>query len=542
VKQVEALLAQPGGPMPIDIVWAGQVAARQSNPELALDYAQRVLADKRAKPYDVLSAATLVLSLTSPDSQPYADAWQQIENAARDPKNPGSLEALVLLANEKAVPPMPAIGGNTSLSLESTPAQSPTPATEGAPRSESGGVSAEPTTPPPQQGAAVSSPPSEISAVSTPQPTVSIQTDAATLTLAATPEPVAVGRTMSLTEVANALENHPDARPYHKLLALELRARQDPALADQYVADAVQRFGNAVSVAQLYQGNAELADETLIALAGWLNNIGRPAKTLEILPQARASQRQDLFVQYLNALVGLQRWNEIKDLLMSERFSIEPVLQHMYLAVAQTHLGSETGATNEWQRALEVAKTPEKLSALAKYAEQNSANDIADAAYAGAIKIEPKNRGAYTGRLRLALAAGKTADAQTIAAEITQLWPDDAAARNQNAYLRLLLGASGEQAEAAEREADVLVKKEPQNWLARATLGLARLRLGRNKDALAAFRGIKATGNEPPDALAVRAAILAVNGYEEGARNDALLLVAKPLLPEERALIAPLLK
>ena len=137
-KQVEALLAQPGGPMPIDIVWAGQVAARQSNPALALDYAQRVLADKRAKPYDVLSAATLVLSLTSPYSQPYADAWQQIENAARDPKNPGSLEALVLLANEKAVPPMPAIGGNTSLSLESpgrrslgedgTPAPSLTPA------------------------------------------------------------------------------------------------------------------------------------------------------------------------------------------------------------------------------------------------------------------------------------------------------------------------------------------------------------------------------------------------------------------------------
>ena len=52
---------------------------------------------------------------------------------------------------------------------------------------------------------------------------------------------------MSLTEVANALENHPDARPYHKLLALELRARQDPALADQYVTDAVQRFGNAAS-------------------------------------------------------------------------------------------------------------------------------------------------------------------------------------------------------------------------------------------------------------------------------------------------------
>jgi hypothetical protein len=43
-------------------------------------------------------------------------------------------------------------------------------------------------------------------------------------------------------------------------------------------------------------------------------------------------------------------------------------------------------------------------------------------------------------------------------------------------------------------------------------------------------------------ALAVRAAILAANGYDDGARNDARLVSAKPLLPEERALIAPLLQ
>jgi hypothetical protein len=49
-------------------------------------------------------------------------------------------------------------------------------------------------------------------------------------------------------------------------------------------------------------------------------------------------------------------------------------------------------------------------------------------------------------------------------------------------------------------------------------------------------------GGEPPGALAVHAAILAANGYEEGARNDALLLSANPLLPEERAVIAPLLQ
>jgi Tfp pilus assembly protein PilF len=518
-KQVEALLAQRGGPTPIDIVWAGQVAARQSNPALALDYAQRALADKRAKPYDILSAATLVLSVTSPYSQPYADAWHQIENAARDPKNPASLDALTLLAREEALPPRPAISANASLSLESTPAPSLTPA---APPSVAGGVDA--------------GPPLH-------QPTTPTQSgDTVTLNLAPTSPSTPAGRTMSLTEVANALENHPNARPYHKLLALELRARQDPALADQYVTDAVQRFGNAASLAQLYQGSDELADETLVALAGWLNKIGRPAKTLEVLPQARAGQRPDLFMQYLNALAALQRWNEIKDLLISERFPIEPMLQHMYLAVSQTHLGSATAATNEWQRALEAAKTSEKALALAKYAEQNSANDIADAAYADAIKVAPKNREAYTARLRLALAAGHTAEAQTIASQIAQLWPDDAAARNQNAYLQLLLGASDGVAEAAEREAQVLLRTEPRNWLARATLGLARLRLGRNADALAVFRTIRATGSEPPGALAVRAAILAVNGYTEGARGDAHNLGQEPLLPEERALIAPLLQ
>ena len=516
-KQVQVLMSQRA-PAAIDLVWAGQLASRQSDPVLAVDYAERVLADKRAKALEIASAATLVLSLTSPYSQRYAEAWKQIENVARDPKNPAALGALVLLANEQAVPPLPAIS-NSSLSLESTPAPSPTPA---APPSVAGGVDAgraPPPTPPTQSG------------------------DTVTLDLVPTSPSTPAGRTMTLKEVADALENHPDARPSHKLLALEVRARQDPALTDQYVADAVERFGNAARLAQTYQGGADLADETLLALATWLNKIGRPAKTLEVLPEARTIQRQDLFLQYVNALAALQRWSEVKDLFLSEHSVVDPMVQHMYLAVAQARLGSATGATNEWQRALQVANTPEKLLTVATNAEQNSAIDIADAAYSEAIKTAPTtNRAAYAGRLRLALAAGKTTQAQTIAAEIAQMWPDDAAARNQDAYLRLLLGASDDAAEAAEREAQVLVAKEPGNWQARATLGLACLRLGRNKEALAAFRGARVTGVEPPGALAVRAAILAANGYDEGARNDALLLAAKPLLPEERALVAPLLQ
>jgi hypothetical protein len=53
---------------------------------------------------------------------------------------------------------------------------------------------------------------------------------------------------------------------------------------------------------------------------------------------------------------------------------------------------------------------------------------------------------------------------------------------------------------------------------------------------------IMSNGQSRWRALAVRAAILAANGYDDGARNDARLVSAKPLLPEERALIAPLLQ
>jgi len=341
----------------------------------------------------------------------------------------------------------------------------------------------------------------------------------------AAPQP----ETMGPLEVADALEKHPDARPSHQLLALGLRAQHNPALASQYVADAVERFGSG-------------DDETLAALAAWLNGVGRADKTLQVLPLDRALRGRDLFLQHVNALAALERWNEVKEILNSERFPLEPVFQHMYLAVARTRLGETTAATDEWQRALEAANTPEKLLAFADYAEQDHVNEVADRAYSEAIRLAPKNRAAYAGRLRVALASDHTTEAQTIAEEIVKIRPDDAAARNQDDYLRLLLGASGDAAEAAERQAQILVAQEPWNWSARATLGLAQLRLGRNADALAVFRKVRATGAEPPGALAVRAAILAINGYEEGARRDAHNLGAEHLLPEERALIAPLLQ
>ena len=486
--QIDALLAQRGGTAPIDILYAGQLAVRRKDPVLTVDYAQRVMADNRAKPYEIFSAAILVLSVTTPDSPPHVSAWKQIEDLAHDRTNAASLDALTFLATQQSSAPSRESGSDTSFSL--------------GPNVAPGRPSLAPS---PSSG------------------------DATSLSLGPRTTIPQTVTTMGLLEIADALEKHPDARPYHRLLALQLRVQHDPALTEQYVADAVERFG---------KGD----DETLSALAAWLNSLGRARKTLELLPLDRASQRQDLYLLRFDALASLERWDEVNDVLASERFPLDPVFQHMYSANARTHLGEATAAKNEWQRAVEAAgNSSDKLLALAGYAAQNHANDVADTAYVEAIKAAPKNRAAYEARLRLAEASGHTSEAQTLAAEIVKLWPNDAAARNQDAYLRLLLGASDGAAEAAEREAQVLVAQEPWNWSARATLGLARLRLGKKEDALAVFRHMRATGSEPPGALAVRAAILAVTGHEEGARGDARNLEAEHLLPEERALIAPLL-
>src|SRR5438067_3965032 len=261
-NQIDPLLAQQEGLAPIDILLAGQLAVRRSDPALAIDYAERVMADNRAKPYEILSAATLILSVTKPESPPHINAWKRIEDMARDPGNATSLDALVFLAQQQSLAPARESSGDTSFSIGRSVAQG-------------------------QQSPA---------AAASPSPSSGDDTSLSLGTRTTSPQPTA---TMGLLEISDALEKHPDARTYHQLLALQLRVQHDPALRDQYVADAVERFG---------KGD----DETLAALAAWLNSLGRARKTLEVLPLDHAVRGQALFLQHINALAALERWDEVK--------------------------------------------------------------------------------------------------------------------------------------------------------------------------------------------------------------------------------------
>jgi Tfp pilus assembly protein PilF len=331
-------------------------------------------------------------------------------------------------------------------------------------------------------------------------------------------------------ELADRLEQHPKTTPFHQLLALQVRAHAEPARTAELVNEAMTRFS---------RGD----DDTLLTLIRWLSSIGQFGKVLDLITPERASQRREFFVQRLDALAGLERWKEIMDAFSDPHFPIDPLQEHIYRAIARAHLGEETGAKNEWQRAMDAADNVDKLTTLAQQAEHNGALDTADAAWARVIADAPRTRVAYEARLRIAEQLGNTKTAHELAADRLRIWPDDSKARQEELYLRLLLGATPEEAAAAEPEARALVAADTRSWDARKTLALALLRQNRPGAALETFRGLIATANPletPPSALAVRARALADSGWKEEAASDARNLAATHLLPEERALIADL--
>jgi hypothetical protein len=331
-------------------------------------------------------------------------------------------------------------------------------------------------------------------------------------------------------DLAHALENHLLAKAKHKLLALDLRVRVDPTQREALISRAIADWKD-----------AEPTDVTV--LAEWLNGKDEFQKTLDTIPLEKALQSRDLFLRYLDALGGLGRWNEIKQLLGSERFPLDPVLQAMYLARCSGQLGEKTAAGNNWRRALEAAGgDAQKLITLAQYAEKNENAEITKAAYNGAAAMSPKLRVAQDGRLRLAQASRDTKKLHTVLADMLALWPNDAAIQNDEAYTRLLLLPPANDEEhvdeinAIEQLAEKLVQQNPASLPHRTLLALARLKQHHPFAALEVYSNIQIVPNAvSPSALAVHAAVLAANDRRNDARQEIEQAPLDKLLPEEQA-------
>lgn len=356
---------------------------------------------------------------------------------------------------------------------------------------------------------------------------------------ALSPEKIPETLPIAPLELSERLEAHPLARAPQKLLAVDLKIRQQPETRDELIMKAV---------AQWKDGPPEEA----AALATWLNGKSEFQRVLDAIPIEKAVQSRELFLQYVDALGGLGRWKEIKELLDRDRYPLDPFVQKMYLARCNAQLGEKAASENNWQRALEAARgDPGKLITLAGYAEKNGVTEVARAAYDEAVAESPRLRAAHQGRLRLAQATGETKKIHAVLAEMLAIWPNDPAVQNDEAYTRLLLLPSQQaqvesrkeeggksELETIERLAADLVRREPSSLPHRTLLALARLRLGKFSDAMDAYSGIQvARGALTPSALAVHAAVLAANGRSEDAATEMREVDRKRLLPEEAVLV-----
>ena len=328
-------------------------------------------------------------------------------------------------------------------------------------------------------------------------------------------------------DLIRAIENHPLAKAPQKLLVIDLKIQQLPDDKASLINAAVAQWKGSET-------------DSLAVLARWLNSKGEFQRALDEIPLDKALVSRELFLQHVDALGALGRWDEISRLLQSERFPLDPVVQRMYLARCNAQLGEKAAAENNWARALETAGNDlQKLLPLAEYAEKNGAAATAAAAYDAAVATAPKLRPAQQARLRLAQAAKDTKRLHAILSEMLTLWPDDTAIQNDEAYLRLLLLPNDPtlpEIVAIEHLAEDLVKREPASLPHRTLLALALLKQQRPVAALETYANVEtAPGALSPSALAVHAAVLAANDRRDDARQEIQQAPIDTLLPEEQA-------
>jgi cytochrome c-type biogenesis protein CcmH/NrfG len=335
-------------------------------------------------------------------------------------------------------------------------------------------------------------------------------------------------------DLISKIENHPKATIGSHLLATDLEISQAGSNREQIVQRATDRWKNS-------------PNEGVATLGSWLYHHGDYQRELEVISLDRAMQTRELFLERIDALAALERWNEIAKLLESERYPLEPVIQNMYLAMCYSKQGEKISADNGWQRAIESAAGDlNKLLMLGSFAEHNGVGSVATTAYNAAVAVSPKSLEAQLGRLRVLRAGGDTHKIHSTVQELLKIWPNDPNLQNDEMYLRLLLLPPDTKPDSIELKsiktaAEKLVADEPNSLPQRTVLALALLKQNQPYTALSLYRNLAVVQSAvTPATIAIHAAVLNAAGQTNEAKAEAAKVPRDKLLPEERALIQPL--
>jgi tetratricopeptide (TPR) repeat protein len=273
----------------------------------------------------------------------------------------------------------------------------------------------------------------------------------------------------------------------------------------------------------------------LASFAEWLNATGEAARVLKFITRDMALSNKNIFTAYIDALVTLKHWAELKALLSGASVPLEVPFVELYLSRASSEMGDIQGSNIHWQNAVSAAESnPVQSLLIAKYAEKLGQNERAATVYRALTREPVTARLAYLGLLRVL----SNKDIRTLRDLVEQMvvrWPKDEGMGTQYVFYNLLLN---ERVQEMHGRAIHILNDDPNSISHHTNVALACLRLNDPAGAMTAYSRISVDWNTTPiPDLVVYAATLDANGRTEAAHRLLRSVHRHDLRPELRDLI-----
>ena len=326
-------------------------------------------------------------------------------------------------------------------------------------------------------------------------------------------------------KTADKLLAHPLHTADDNLLALDLRLLENPA-------------AKPALLAQTMAERSSSPPDDALAFARWLNRRLHYEASVEFIGRERAVSQSDWLLLYLDALAGLERWNDIFTMLDAETIiGLSDSIRLLFLARAAEKSGDHDKADQSWremQLGLAYEK-PEVVSFIAAYALRIGEREQAIKAYTSLSHRKETALEGYLGLIRCWPQNTPAEELLPLYQEITESFPMLAEAKNDQIYLKLL---TNDRPATTAAIANEIYNTTPQSFATLSINALGMLRTGKPAEADALYKDKNISWlSAPPQWRVVRAAVLYAIGKKKEADEITRTINKSQLRPEERALL-----
>jgi len=334
-----------------------------------------------------------------------------------------------------------------------------------------------------------------------------------------------VAESLKADRVADKLLAHAMHTPDDALLALDLRILENPSARPALLAQTMAKRSSG-------------PPDDALAFARWLNRRIHYKESVDFIGRERAASNPDWLLLYLDALAGLDRWNDIFTMLDAETIiGLSDSIRLLFLARAAEKSGDSERAGESWremQLGLAYEK-PEVVSFIAAYALRIGEREQAIKAYTTLSHRKETALEGFLGLIRCWPPNTSAAELLPLYQKFTDSFPMLAEARSDQTYLKLLTGEKPVTTAAIAKE---FYDNAPQSLAAVSIAALGMLKSGNAVEANALYEGKTISWlSAPAPWKTVRAAVLYGMGKKKEADELARTINKSQLRPEERALL-----